>query len=127
MMLFQAGAALNALSHSPILLQNLSLLPALEFVASALWALLFLTLAVQVWNKRHDVVRRMTWALLVWMGYSLIRIIVFARADYDRGRIPFLVVAVVTGSALILTIMLRRHHDGASSSTGVTDYDRSQD
>jgi FtsH-binding integral membrane protein len=125
MTLFQAWAALNALSLSPILLQNLSLLPALEFVASALWALLFLTLAVQVWNKRHDVVRRMTWALIVWMGYSLIRIIVFARADYDRGRIPFLVLAIVTGSALILTIMLRRRHNDASSRTGVTDYDRS--
>jgi hypothetical protein len=125
MTLFQAGAALRALALPPV--PTLSLLPALEFVAAALWMGVFLLLTLKVWNKRHAAARRMAWALIAWMGYSLLRIVVFARADYDRGRIPFLVIAVVVCSALILTIMLRQKHRDAASRTGVANYDRPQD
>jgi hypothetical protein len=103
--LFQIGAALRALRIPPELGAQISLPMILEFVAAGLWALLFAVITVNLIRGRA-----LRPAVLIISGfviYSLARLIVFARADYDLNRLPFLVVITV---CLLLTaaLLLRR-------------------
>jgi hypothetical protein len=60
----------------------------LEFVVSLLWAGGFSLLAL----RRRA---RPIWlALIAFAAYSAARIVIFARADYDRGRAPLLLIVV---------------------------------
>lgn len=100
--LMQAGAALRALSIPPELVVQVSVLPPLEFVAGGLWALLFALITVNLLRKRAA--RTALVALSVFLVYSVLRLLLFTRADYDQNRLPFLVLLTVC----LLVFLLRR-------------------
>ncbi|PJF26444.1 MAG: hypothetical protein CUN53_07810 [Phototrophicales bacterium] len=73
----------------------------LEFVASLLWAGGFALLALQ---RRA----RPIWlALIGFAAYSAARIVIFARADYDRGRVPLLLI-IIGLIMIVLTLFAAR-------------------
>lgn len=101
---FQFGVALRALNVPPELRAQVSLPTALEFVGAGLWALLFAAITVNLIRGRA-----LQPAVLIVSGfviYSLARLIVFARADYDLNRLPFLV--AITVCLLLAAALLRR-------------------
>lgn len=101
---FQFGAALRALNVPPELRAQVSLPTVLEFVGGGLWALLFAAITVNLIRGRA-----LQPAVLIVSGfviYSLARLIVFARADYDLNRLPFL--AAITVCLLLAAALLRR-------------------
>lgn len=99
--LFQLGAALRALAAPPV---PTSLSAALDFIAGGLWALLFAAITVNLlrgWALRPAIL-----SICGFVIYSLVRLLVFARADYDLNRLPFLV--AITVCLLFLAALLRR-------------------
>jgi hypothetical protein len=101
-----AVGALRALQPAPVLADQLSLLPALEFIAAALWAMVFAVVALRLWWL-HRARRLFGWTLISWIAYSVARLALFARADYDRQRLPFLIVAALVACALTAWVTLR--------------------
>ena len=100
-----AGMAIRAIQLPPELAAQVSVVPAVEVIAGSLWALLFALLAWLLLRNRRNAVRLTTWAVLVFAAYSLIRLLLFARADYDVGRLPFLLVTL--GIILVAAGFLR--------------------
>ncbi|MFQ3565783.1 MAG: hypothetical protein SNJ59_02180 [Aggregatilineales bacterium] len=79
-----------------------SLLPALEFVAAGLWACSSAVAIVLVWRRSPRARRLMLGVTLGFALYSVARLAIFARADYDRGRLPFLSIALASVVAVVL-------------------------
>ena len=100
--LFQLGAALRALYLPPV---PVSLPAALEFIAGGLWALLFAAITVNLIRGRA--LRPAIITISGFVIYSLARLLVFARADYDLHRLPFLAAIIVC--LLLLAALLRRY------------------
>jgi hypothetical protein len=93
----QAVNAVRALRLTP----DVSLSAPLEFVASLLWAGMFALLAL----RRRA---RPIWlALIAFAVYSAARIVIFARADYDRGRVPVLLI-IIGLIMIVLTLFAAR-------------------
>lgn len=93
----QAVNAIRALR----LPSDVSLSAPLEFIASVIWAGGFALLAV----RRRA---RPIWlALIGFAAYSAARIVLFARADYDRGRVPLLLI-VIGVIMIVLTLFAAR-------------------
>jgi hypothetical protein len=88
--LFQVGAALNTLRRPPDLAAQVSLNPALEVVAGALWALLALVVLVRLLQGVPGAGGGAAWLLAACGVYAVIRLVMFTRAEYDQGRLPFL-------------------------------------
>ncbi|MBZ0282013.1 MAG: hypothetical protein K8L97_14840 [Anaerolineae bacterium] len=105
--LFQAGAALRALQLPDALAAQVRLIPALEFVTGTLWALIAALLAGALWRRSPKAVRQSMWFLVGFSIYSLLRLFLFTQTDYDRGRMPFLVMAVAIGLAFMAAGTLR--------------------
>lgn len=70
---------------------------------SFVWALALIWAAVHLWNKSG--MKRVFWVCIGFMFYSVARIFLYARADYDRQRLPFLMVLV--GCAFIGLLIFR--------------------
>jgi hypothetical protein len=105
--LIHVGAAYRALTRPADLAGSISLLPAFETVAAALWALTFAIVTLRLWQRVPSAKRPLGWVLIAWIGYSLLRLAVFARADYDAARLPFLSFASILACALIYIIFVR--------------------
>jgi hypothetical protein len=97
----------RALQSAPVPADQVSLLPALEFIAAALWALLFALVALRLWRRLPGARRLFGWAGIGWIVYSVARLALFARADYDRQRLPFLILAAIVACALTAWFTLR--------------------
>ena len=99
--LFQAGAALQAITTPPEIAAQIRLPLGLQFVAGTLWALLFAFITVNLVRRQTQTLT--TWALLGFVTYSLLRLLLFTQADYDQQRQPFLIlitlVILVIGAA----------------------------
>ncbi len=113
--LVQVGAAVRALTLPPDLATQISLLPALEFLVAGMWAGVF---AFQAWllmrsaDKRRA--RRRTVVMLgAFVVYTVARLAVFAQADYDRNRLPFLLLLTVI-VLFIFTVYYGVTHDAQS-------------
>jgi hypothetical protein len=114
----QVGAAARALTLSSDLAAVVSVARPLDFVAAVLWGIAFSAAGVLLLRKsaRRDLLRR--WnarrLALVLLGgfalYSLARLAVFAQADYDRGRLPFLII-ITALFLLLVTIFYGVAHD----------------
>jgi hypothetical protein len=104
--LTQAGAALRVFSLPPDLAGQISLPLPLEFVAGALWALLFAAITVNLLHRRtaHRVVPVLSGFIL----YSLARLLLFTQADYDRTRLPFLAALSLVLLVVLAAARLRR-------------------
>lgn len=110
--LFQLASAGHALQIPPEIRTHLSLPPALNFVAGLLWALLFgfgTATLVRGNSRAHHYI---AWVLLGFILYSTARLFLFAQSDYDRQRLPFLIVLALFISAIPAAYLLRRPNDG---------------
>jgi hypothetical protein len=84
------GMAVRAVTLPPELAAQVSLSLPLEFVGGALWSGAFVWATWGLLRRKHGAVP-LAWALmLAFATYSAVRLLIFARADYDRGRLPFL-------------------------------------
>ena len=91
--IFQFGAAYRAL-HLP---ENVavSLLPPLEFAAAAAWGLILSAATWRVaWHQPRNL-RTGVYAMVAFVVYSVARLFVFTRADYDYHRLRFLLVVTI--------------------------------
>lgn len=113
--LTQVGAVVQAARVPADLAAQVSLLLPLEFVAAALWALVFALVTVAQFRRRPGALRSTVWALAAFLVYNLVRWLVFARADYDRDRLPFLLVSSLV--LIILIAFLTRSYTNAKHKT----------
>lgn len=91
--IFQFGAAYRAL-HLP---ENVStsLLPLLEFVAALVWGIILSAATWLVaWHKPRNL-RTGVYTMVAFVVYSVARLFVFTRADYDYNRLRFLLVVTI--------------------------------
>lgn len=92
--------ALQHLTHiPPEIVPQLSLILPLELVLTLAWALIFAWLAVNLW--RGLPARRLWQVLTVYAALGILRLLLFARADYHHGRTPVLLFALLL-AALVL-------------------------
>ena len=106
LMVFQAGAVLHALMIPGDVAAQISLLRPLELAASAVWVVVSALVALALLRRHPRAARFSAWLVTGFLIYSVGRLAVFARADYDRERLPFL--AAVTAAAIILAVYLLR-------------------
>lgn len=89
-----------------------------------LWGLVFGGLALAMIRQRGPAHRRESRALAAIGGYVLfngLRLLLFAQADYDRGRLPFLALllgVITVGIGVRWLLVRRRLHDRASHQHG---------
>ena len=102
---FQAVALLHDLSLPPALVAQISLPLPLNADFSALWALIFAYLAVNL--VRGTGFRRTRWIFAAFVLYSGLRLVLFAQADYDQARRPVIIIATLLTLALL--VLWRRH------------------
>ncbi|MBL8154766.1 MAG: hypothetical protein JNM70_11335 [Anaerolineae bacterium] len=107
--LFQGGAAVRVLHIAPDLAAQITLSLALEFVVSLLWTGTAALTARALWLRRAAAGRQARAVLIGFVGYSLLRLILFAQAPYDRGRLPFLLVVGGLLCASLVVPWLLRH------------------
>jgi cation transport ATPase len=109
--LIQGVQAAHALSLPP----EISLAPAFEFVSSGLWTLVFLWMALRLWKNAPRARFHALYALLLLLGYRILHSALFARADYDRQRLPFLLAAGIIFLAACGIYLLRQKKRDARS------------
>jgi hypothetical protein len=90
----QVGAALRALTMPDELAARISLPIPLEFIAGLLWAFLALIVLYLLWRRERRARLYAAWLAIGFSIYSLLRLLLFSQADYDRGRFPFLLVVI---------------------------------
>ena len=104
--LMQAGGLIRTIQRSEVLSTQLTLSRPLEIVAGVVWLSVFgWLLWALIRNRPHAQFR----AIVVTFGfiaYSVLRLVIFAQADYDRQRIPFLVLLLVIMTLLASGIRL---------------------
>ena len=100
--LFQLGALLNALQVQPSLPTALPI--ALEAGGAALWTGIFLLSTFLLLRGAASARRFASGTIIAFVCYNLLRWIAFTKADYDRERLPILLIAsfiVILSAALI--------------------------
>ena len=100
MLLVQFGALHNLATIPPEIVPQLGLILPLEGALTLAWALIFAWLAVTLWLGAQT--RRLGQALALYAVVSVMRLLLFARADYDRGRLPFLLLTLLLAAFLLL-------------------------
>ncbi|MBI5670065.1 MAG: hypothetical protein HZC41_18880 [Chloroflexi bacterium] len=104
---FQAGAAWRALTVPADLATQISLPLSLEVLASATWAVAAALVALGLLHRHPRAGAYTAWLVIGFTGYSLARLAVFVRADYDRQRLPFLVVATIVVVMVPVAYLIR--------------------
>ncbi len=105
----QIGAVVRSLTLTPEVAARVRLNPALELISGFLWALSF---ALAAWALMRRWGRARRWAVLLvvgFAGYSIARLIIFAGADYDRTRSPFLGLLLMLIFSLVIVIPVISH------------------
>lgn len=98
--LVQLTALVRALQTPSDLAALLTLPSGVAAIGAGVWACLLC--AAAIFTLRAPLERARRWGLTALLGfaaYSIARLAIFAQADYDRGRIPFLL-------ALLLVLAL---------------------
>lgn len=97
LMLFQIISAVRVLQLPESIQPLLVFPPTLQAILAIAWVLLFL-IAIVFHLRGQQIAGQYSNGLIIgFFGYSLLRVIVFAQADYDRNRTPLLIlVALVT-------------------------------
>lgn len=108
LLLFQLSAAARALQVPPELAVQVSLPMPLQFVAGILWAVASLVILVRLWQRRPGSAQIAGWLIIAFCIYSLLRLLLFTQADYDRGRLPFLMVLTIIILLLPVIGLIRR-------------------
>jgi hypothetical protein len=100
-----AGTAVQALTLPAELAAQVSVVLPVEVIAGGLWAGLFTLITWRLLRNTRRAARLAAWTFLGFAAYSVIRLLLFARADYDAGRLPFLLVTL--GIILVAAGFLR--------------------
>lgn len=98
--LFQMGAVIHALQLPPDLALQLPFSPALNMVAGVIWSLIALFITLRLIQQQLGAGQGAAWLWAAFGVYTVVRLVLFTRADYDLGRLPFLLVV----SALLICI-----------------------
>jgi hypothetical protein len=109
-----AGMVVRALTLPPELAALVSLNLPLEVAAGALWAALFALATWRLLRRRVYAVDQALGLVLAFATYSFIRLLLFSRADYDLGRLPFLLVTLgllLAAAFIRAAARWRRKHD----------------
>jgi cytochrome c oxidase subunit IV len=115
--LIQAGAVSRALQAPPEVSALASVPMPLEAVASVVWGLLFVWVTIQLLRRYPDAQRHAAWVLIGWIVYSLARLVMFVRADYDQQRLPFLII-IASMIVFILTVYVVRSATQRTENSG---------
>jgi hypothetical protein len=110
--LFQLGAAIRTLQVPDALAAQITLPLPLEFIVGILWALVFAWLTPNLIRLKSNARRHTVWAVIGFAVYSVARLLLFTQADYDRQRLPFLLIATVLILAIPVTYLLRQSTNG---------------
>lgn len=81
----------------------------LDAAAGAGWAVIFVLAAWTLLRRHPRGAVFLAWAIIGFLIYSLGRLAVFARADYDRQRLPFLVLATIIVMMAPVAYLIRFH------------------
>lgn len=111
MLLVQLGALQQLTRIPPELVPQLSLILPLELALTLAWALIFAWLAVNLWRGAQS--RRLSQALTLYVAISIFRLLLFARSDYDRGRLPFLLFALLLAAFVLLRCRTRDRRESS--------------
>lgn len=104
--LMQTGAVVRTLQRPPELAALVSLNPPLELIAGGGWALLFGGITVNLLRSRAA--QPAILALCGFFIYSVVRLMLFAQADYDQNRLPFLILLSLCLLVFPVAFLLRR-------------------
>lgn len=121
--LFQFGAALRGTAADPAV--PTSLLPGLELAAGIIWGTLFGLASLGLARRRRRGALIFAWLMIGFSLYSLGRLAVFAQADYDRQRLPFL--AAITAVFIILLAVTIVRSSSLVSPTEIAEHGQSED
>ena len=91
--IIEFGAAYRALNLPPDV--TISLSRPFEAIAAITWALLLTGATWRVAWFRERNLRTSVFVLVGFIVYSLARLLIFTRADYDHNRLRFLTVATI--------------------------------
>jgi hypothetical protein len=91
--IIEIGAAIHVLYIAPGPAEQISLSIPLEFATSVAWGVLSAIVTFTLVRRKPRALRYATWLVIGFIGYSLARLLIFVRADYDQQRLPFLFVA----------------------------------
>ena len=73
-----------------------SAIDALSIVTSIIWALTFTWLTISLIKRKEQSANRALWVLNGFVLYSALRLLIFTQADYDRQRLPLvLMIALI--------------------------------
>ena len=109
MLLVQLASLQQLTRIPPEIAAQLSLMLPLERALTLAWALIFAWLAVTLWRGAQT--RRLWQALAFYAVISVMRLLLFARADYDRGRLPFLLFALLLAAFVLLRRRTRNRRE----------------
>ncbi len=87
--------------RAPGLPGDVSLWPNLELALGLVWLALLMTSALRVWRSARAYPQAAV-LLMVFMTYQAVRLLIFARADYDRARLPFVLVAALAVNLILI-------------------------
>jgi hypothetical protein len=105
--IIEAGAAVHSLYIAPGAAAQVSLSIPLEFTANVAWAVVSAFVTFALVRRKQQSVHYAAWLVISFIGYSLARLLIFARADYDHQRLPFLFVAAFIVLLIPTTFILR--------------------
>lgn len=95
LLLMQLGAVLRALQLPADLNSQLSFTRPMLIITAILWSGMFGWAFYQCVRGKSYAVNRALWIICGFMLYSAGRLVIFTQADYDRQRLPFLVVMIL--------------------------------
>lgn len=107
--IFQLFGLIYLLQTPDSLLSNLIPAYPIKLISGVVWFVMLLALTVALAIKKRIALRYGVWVVITFIGYRLGWITLFAQADYNQQREPFLWLTL--GSLIIgFTVMRVRRH-----------------
>jgi hypothetical protein len=111
--LYQILFAFRVLNNNGLYGDSLSLPSVLQAGLAFLWVTLFLSALLRLARGKRYTLGYSGCLILGFMIYGLLQTILFAQADYERKRIPFLVIATIVILIAPVWLLLRREKQSA--------------
>ena len=102
----QVGAVIRVISLPAQIAALVHFFPVFEVVAGLIWAGAFAWMAWRLIRASRCARVRAAMLITGFALYSVVRLVVFAQADYDRARLPFLGILVILLIFLVICIPL---------------------
>lgn len=110
--LFQVGAIVAVAQTPADIVGKINLPSVLTLILAAGWIVAFVGITARLWQRKPGAKNRAVWLAVGFIVYSLARLALFAHADYDRQRLPFLLMATFFVLIMVLagTFLVRSAH-----------------